>query len=130
MLVIACLLFSALAVVSRPPDNGLIVEMLEFQDGLFAQYVHPVHDETILGKWAAEIVTEDGREVCSGGGSAPYELKKEPKRMTPDQWTGDVCILTEGQLYVANAVWQWTGPEGHPHAVSRSMTFRYSSGPV
>lgn len=125
MIILACVLFSTLAVVTRPPANELIVERLEFHNGYFFQYVHPVQDETILGKWAAEIVNRDGSEVCSGGGVAPYEIKKDPKRMSPDQWTGDTCVLVEGEIYIANAVWEWVGAKGHPQRVSRSLTFRY-----
>jgi hypothetical protein len=100
---------------------------LEFHDGHFFQYVRPTQTETILGQWAAEIVTAEGDGVCSGGGTAPYEIKEHPKKMDPDYWTGDTCHLVEGQIYVANAVWQWIGEKGYSHRISRSLTFRYEA---
>jgi len=127
MIVAACILFSSLAVMSRPAPNELIVERLEFHDGHFFQYVRPTQTETILGQWAAEIVTAEGDGVCSGGGTAPYEIKEHPKKMNPNYWTGDTCELVEGQIYVANAVWQWIGEKGYSHRISRSLTFRYEA---
>jgi len=125
LLVGMCLIVFATAAATRTYQNALVVKSLEFRDGHFYQDVHPVTQEVILGRWAAEIVDLDGLNMCSGGGSAPYEIRTYPKVMSPNDWTGDDCALQDGTTYWARAVWQWEGEDGLSHSVSRSLQFTY-----
>ena len=127
LLVGMCLIVFATAAFTRVQQNALIVETLEFSDGFFYQDVHPITQNTILGNWAAEIVDLEGLNMCSGGGSAPYEIKDYPKVMSPDDWTGDTCELEEGVTYLARAVWQWVSEDGLSQSISRSLQFAYSA---
>lgn len=103
----------------------LILKDLFFDNGYFHQLIVPEGVDVLRANWAASI-TDGEYHVCSGGNNAPYERKLIPKKMTPDQWTGDSCDgLIVGQQYLASAIWEWRDAEGQTRQITKSFEFVY-----
>ncbi len=93
------------------PDGPTRVALkgLSYENGLFTQE-HLISGSGALSMdWTAEINREN-RQLCSGGGTAPYS-NENPKSFTADDWTGDVCpeLQTGDEAF---AVWEYFDDEG------------------
>lgn len=112
------------AVVSgRDAPHTLVVRELYYRDGLFYQRVEPSGVGKIRGYWTTEIEI-DGRQICSGGGVAPYSVSTVPKSMTADQWTGGDCsAMRAGLTYTAMAIWEVRDQSGYTQRTTKSFDF-------
>ena len=109
----------------QQPVPRLIVHDLAFRDGMIEQLVAPEELPEIGADWSASIWSTAGRLMCRGEGSNVYEPKLAPLRMTPDEWTGDVCGLQPNEEYRGEARWTWFDTEG-PQSVGGSFTFTFA----
>lgn len=112
-----------------PPPRQLGVVSLGFENGMIAQWVEPaLSDEPIQARWSASISTANGFVVCGGvGGFASYDKKTQPKLMTPSDWVGDDCMMTEGEAYKAKAQWSWLNPDGSVGSTQHAFNFIYKA---
>lgn len=96
------------SLIGEPEPYGLQLASLEYKEGKFHQKITPINAKVVRADWAAKI-TRDGKHLCSGGATAPYEGKM--LSMTPSQWTGDNCpSLKKGD--VAFASWTYENVNG------------------
>ena len=97
------------AITSPPPSVSMSLKKLVYEHGEFGQSFE-VSGGAIKAEWAAEVI-RGNRQLCLGGGQAPYEGKSEIKYFTPDQWTGSECPeLQTGDI--GRAVWTYRTIDG------------------
>lgn len=97
-----------------PPTRIMALESLRYENGQFIQK-HSVEGGPIRATWSASV-KRNGRVLCSGGGSAPYD-GHAPADFTPSEWTRDNCPdLQSGD--VGLAVWEYRLKNGTLVSVS------------
>lgn len=106
----------------NPSPRALVIERLEYSQGVFTQRVVSTTGEGIAAQWSVEINRRiDGmtNQLCIGSGQGVY--KGTTDSYATNEWVGAQCPeLRAGD--VAEPVWTWTDENGQVRSVSASLT--------
>ena len=114
------------------PKRNLVVNRLEYADGIITQNIGPAKGTGVDGisaVWTASI--KRGEKLLCGPGSDKGNYTGENTKFTPAEWTGDpLCPdrLQRGDR--ASATWEWRRADGLIMSVTGTILITDENSPL